>query len=97
LVVDLDVVLDVDIPMFRRIDSRRALFRYANEERCGEEEGNSNHTEKYTSCGLELKRIYAALFNPKQPKVFGVKFSLRKIERIFSIKIRNLKLWKMFK
>jgi len=30
--------------------------------------------------------------NPKQPKVFGVKFSLREIERIFSIKIRNFKL-----
>jgi len=30
-----------------------------------------------------------------QPKVFGVKFSLRDIERIFSIEIRNIKLWKM--
>jgi len=29
------------------------------------------------------------------PKVFGVKFSLREIGRIFSIKIRNFKLWKM--
>jgi len=34
-------------------------------------------------------------FNPQQPKVFGVKFSLREIRRIFSIKIRSFKLWKM--
>ena len=33
--------------------------------------------------------------NPWQPKVFEVKFSLRKIERNFHIKIRNFKLWKM--
>ena len=33
--------------------------------------------------------------NPWQPKVFGVKFSLREIERIFSIKIRNLASLKM--
>jgi len=35
------------------------------------------------------------LINPEQPKVFGVKFSLREIERIFSIEVRNSKLWKM--
>jgi len=33
--------------------------------------------------------------NPLQPKVFGVKFRLREIGRIFSTKIRNFKLWKM--
>jgi len=33
--------------------------------------------------------------NPYSLKVFGVKFGLRKIGRIFSIKIRNIKLWKM--
>jgi len=38
--------------------------------------------------------IYLAK-NPSQPKVFGVKFSLRYIERIFSVEIRNFKLWKM--
>ena len=32
---------------------------------------------------------------PKQPKLFGVKFSLREIQRTFSIEIRNFKLWKM--
>ena len=31
----------------------------------------------------------------QQPKVFGVKISLREIERIPSIKIRNFKLWTM--
>jgi len=34
-------------------------------------------------------------FSPQQPKVFGVKFSLGKIKRVFSVEIRNLKLWKM--
>jgi len=29
------------------------------------------------------------------PQLFGVKFSLREIQRIFSIKIRNFKLWEM--
>jgi len=32
--------------------------------------------------------------NPKQLKIFEVKFSLRKIRRIFPIKLRNFKLWK---
>jgi len=36
-------------------------------------------------------------FNPQQPKIFGVKFSLRAIKRIFLIKLRNSKLWKMSK
>jgi len=35
------------------------------------------------------------ILKPYQPKVFGVKFSLREIERIFYIDIRNFKLWKM--
>jgi len=39
--------------------------------------------------------ILINLDNPKQPKVFVVKFSSRKIERIFLIEIRNFKLWKM--
>jgi len=30
--------------------------------------------------------------NPYQPKVFGMKFGLREIERSFHIKIRNFKL-----
>jgi len=34
-------------------------------------------------------------FNPLQPEVFGEKFSFREIGRIFSVKIRNFKLWKM--
>jgi len=34
-------------------------------------------------------------FNPYQPKVLGVKFSLREIYRIFPIEIRNFKLWEM--
>jgi len=34
-------------------------------------------------------------FNPLQPKVFGVKFSLRETERIFFTKIRKFKLFKM--
>jgi len=29
------------------------------------------------------------------PEVFGAKFSLREIGRIFSIEILNIKLWKM--
>ena len=33
--------------------------------------------------------------NPLQPKVFGVKFSLREIRSIFLTKIRNFKLFKM--
>jgi len=36
-----------------------------------------------------------APFNTQQPKVFGVKFSLREIEKIFPSKTRNFKLWKM--
>ena len=36
-----------------------------------------------------------APLNPLQPKKSGVKFSSREIERIFSIEIRNFKLWKM--
>jgi len=38
---------------------------------------------------------YLVNFNPKKPKVFGVKFSFRKIGRIFSTKVRNFKLWRM--
>jgi len=30
-----------------------------------------------------------------EPKVFGMKFSLREVGGIFSTKIRNFKLWKM--
>ena len=33
------------------------------------------------------------MFNALQPKVFGVKFSLREIGRIFFTKIRNFKLF----
>jgi len=32
---------------------------------------------------------------PLQPIVFGVKFSFKKMGRIFSIKIRNFKIWEM--
>jgi len=35
------------------------------------------------------------LLNPKQPKVFGLKLSLREIGGIFSFTVRNFKLWKM--
>ena len=35
------------------------------------------------------------LVNPLQPEVFGVKFSLREIGRVFLTKIRNFKLFKM--
>jgi len=34
-------------------------------------------------------------FNPQQPKVFGIKFGSREIKKIFSIELRNFKLWKM--
>jgi len=37
--------------------------------------------------------IYRQLLNP--PKVYEVKFSLREIERITSIKMRNFKLWEL--
>jgi len=33
--------------------------------------------------------------NPLQARVFGVKFSLREIRRIFPIKLWNFKVWKM--
>ena len=33
----------------------------------------------------------------QQPKVLGVKFSIREIEKIFSTKVRNFKLWEMAK
>jgi len=35
--------------------------------------------------------------NPQQRKVFGKKFSLRENRRIFPIKLRNFKLWKIQK
>jgi len=41
------------------------------------------------------KNLFCHYVNPWQPKVFGVKFSLREIRRTFPIKLRNLKLWKM--
>ena len=34
---------------------------------------------------------------PQQPKVFGVKFSVREIWMIFPINVRKVKLWKMTK
>jgi len=37
------------------------------------------------------------VFNPEQSKEFRVKFCLGEIETIFSIKIRNFRLWKMSK
>jgi len=36
--------------------------------------------------------LSSVAINPYQPKVFGVKFSLREIGRVFSIKIRNFEL-----
>jgi len=45
---------------------------------------------------LVFEKIGKANFlKPQQPKVFGVKFSLREIRRIFAIKLRNFELWKM--
>jgi len=39
--------------------------------------------------------LLTGVVNPKQPKVFGVKFSSREIEKVFPIQMRNFKLWKM--
>jgi len=44
-----------------------------------------------------LPKMHGLSFNPYQPRVFGVRFSLREVARIFSIKIRNFKLRKMLK
>jgi len=41
------------------------------------------------------KLTYLVTINPYQPKVFGVKFYLRGIEKIFSIEVRNFELCKM--
>jgi len=44
---------------------------------------------------LTVETYLREIIDPKQPKVFGVKFSLREIGGIFFIKIRNFKLWKI--
>ena len=41
------------------------------------------------------RSLLSITLNPKQPKVFGVKFSLSEIRRIFFIKMRNYKLRKV--
>jgi len=43
---------------------------------------------------FSLSFIFHIFPNPLQPKVFGVKFSLRDFRRIFTIKVRSFKLWK---
>ena len=43
---------------------------------------------------FHFERTFNIFFNPLQPKVFGVKFSLREIGRIFLTKIRSFKLLK---
>jgi len=42
----------------------------------------------------EINRNVATV-NPQQPKVFGAKFRLKEVRRIFLIELRNFKLWKM--
>jgi len=44
---------------------------------------------------IEHTSLKKGSLNPLQPKVFGVKFSLREIQMIFPIKLRNFKQWKM--
>jgi len=39
--------------------------------------------------------LFSEYLNQWEPKVFGVKFSLREIRRIFPTKLRTFKLWKM--
>ena len=40
---------------------------------------------------MPSKVVIFVCINPLQPKVFGVKFSLREIRRIFPIKLPNFK------
>jgi len=49
--------------------------------------------KKYVSSLVHM--LFNLALTHKQPKIFGVKFSLREIERIFSIKMRNFLLRKM--
>ena len=44
---------------------------------------------------LPSLEVEDTMFNPQQPKVIGVKFSLREIRRMFSIEIQKCKLLKM--
>jgi len=46
---------------------------------------------------VEISLLILPLFNPQQLKVFGVKFSLGEIEKIFSLKYAIYKLSKMSK
>jgi len=42
-----------------------------------------------------MGKIISISLNPQQPKVFGVKFSIRENGRFFSIKIQTYKLLRM--
>jgi len=44
---------------------------------------------------IDGARSHYLCLSPSRGGEFGVKFSLREIGRIFHIKIRNFKLWKM--
>jgi len=44
---------------------------------------------------LFLRQLKTAISHFQPVTVFGVKSSFRKIERVFSIEVRNLKLWEM--
>jgi len=50
----------------------------------------SDHTTKVAPTTLALLWFHKPKLNPQQPKVFGVKFSLREIERIFLLKCEIL-------
>jgi len=57
--------------------------------------GSAGETLAVRSKYRNLASVNITLVNPLQPEVFGVKFSLREIGRIFFIKIRNFMIWKM--
>jgi len=82
-------------PPVIKLNRERHFYRFI-EPKVPEPEGYvkyQNGVVKKRTC-REMSFI-APEVNPVQPKVFGVKFSLREIRRIFYSKIRYFKLFKM--
>jgi len=73
-------------------DGEHACKRAGEHECCNQKLA----TLKATCTKLKPRRCAGnSIINPKQPKVFEVKFSFREIRRISPIKSRSFRLWKL--